>query len=281
MTNIFKSNSRFAGLTDDLPVNKDKKNNTRDRKNDIKDDKIKDDNKIEKSIDKFNSFKDERHDDRFTLNRFKNNTNNGFSERRYGDGRRYDEKEIQRYREQREAEEKSRIEFEVKERERLTQEALKIDNFPDLVVQNKKDKKENEISMSFIEKIKKEREYINDSISKDPDLINLKRGWVVFKCDPITHNIIVKKHPRDIEKENEEILNLNKYEQERIKEAFKQLANLHEKRTNEYIEMYGYDTWEKLFKCPNWREFEAEFDDESDEEYEDEQEEYQDEEIEY
>ena len=33
---------------------------------------------------------------------------------------------------------------------------------------------------------------------------------------------------------------------------------LHEKRTNDYINEYGYDTWEKMFKRPNWREEELE-----------------------
>ena len=43
------------------------------------------------------------------------------------------------------------------------------------------------------------------------------------------------------------------------------LVNLHEKRTKEYIELYGYDTWEKMFKFPNWEEEENYFDDDEDE----------------
>ena len=35
------------------------------------------------------------------------------------------------------------------------------------------------------------------------------------------------------------------------------LAKLHEKKTNEYIELYGYDEWESTFKFPAWREREA------------------------
>ena len=43
------------------------------------------------------------------------------------------------------------------------------------------------------------------------------------------------------------------------------LCNLYEKRTTEYIEMYGYDTWEKTFKFHN---YDYEWVDKLDEEYE-------------
>ena len=35
------------------------------------------------------------------------------------------------------------------------------------------------------------------------------------------------------------------------------LANLHQRRTDEYIELYGYDEWERVFKFPDWREREV------------------------
>ena len=54
------------------------------------------------------------------------------------------------------------------------------------------------------------------------------------------------------------------------------------KRTQEYIENYGYDEWERMFKFPDWREREAyleemeEMENQTDEsEYEDEDEEYE------
>ena len=45
------------------------------------------------------------------------------------------------------------------------------------------------------------------------------------------------------------------------------LCDLHERRTQDFIELYGYDTWEKTFKWPNWEEDAAYFD-KLDEEYE-------------
>jgi hypothetical protein len=248
MSNIFKSNSRFAALTDEIPISKDKKKDRRDKKDNT--------NENEKVVEKFNSFKNERQDEGF--NSFKNN---GFRDRRY------DERDSQKYKEQREAREKARLEFEEKEKERTQQEMLKIENFPDLICE-KKQIKQSEPAMSFIEKIK-----TNDQITKtnnkviDPDLQNLKEGVILLKYDRKTGKTITKKHPNDEEKERLNLKKLEEEEKEIPKRVAKRLADLYEKRTNYYIELYGYDTWEKMFKFPGWREWEAELNDnDSDEE---------------
>jgi hypothetical protein len=284
MSNIFKSNSnsRFASLTKDIPANNDKRNGKEDinenqtkdidiKRDVVKDDKLSDrfnsfkyetsDNKFnsfkddkqtdrfnsfkdDKQTDIFNSFKDERPDDRF--NSFKNNGNSGFKN-----------KETQHYREQRE--------FEEREKDRLKQESLKIENFPVLIIQSKKNAEQP--SMNFIQTIKKEEEKITDLKNVDTDLANLKEGWVLFKRDPITNKTIIKRHP---EKEYLESHNSAKSEQENINETMnkiiKTLSELHERRTNEFIELNGYDTWEKMFKFPGWREREAELENTSDSE---------------
>lgn len=266
MSNIFKSNSRFAGLTDEIPANKDKKKDKIDR-TDKKENMIQDD----KVVVKYNSFKDEKPDDRF--NSFKNNSSNGFRERRY------DERDAQKYREQREAQERNRIEFEEKERERLKQEALKIENFPDLVSPHriisqdevKKEMQQSESNINFIEKLKNnDQQIINDNDKyKDPDLENLKEGWVLFRRDPNTRKTIIKRHPKDEEREKLNLKQKEEEEKEIARQICKRLSDLYEKRKNAYIELYGYDTWEKMFKCPGWQEWEAEFDDiDSDEEIE-------------
>jgi hypothetical protein len=258
MSNIFKSNSRFAALTDEIPISKDKKKDRRDKK----------DNTNEKVVEKFNSFKNERQDEGF--NSFKNERqdegfnsfkNNGFRDRRY------DERDSQKYKEQREAREKARLEFEQKEKERIQQEMLKIENFPDLICEKKI--KQSEPVMSFIDKIKNNDEQITETINnfKDPDLENLKEGSVLLKYDPKTRKTIIKKHPNDEEKERLNLKKLEEEEKEMAKLVAKRLSDLHEKRTNYYIELYGYDTWEKMFKFPGWQEWEAKFNDiDSDEE---------------
>ena len=48
-------------------------------------------------------------------------------------------------------------------------------------------------------------------------------------------------------------------------DTLKYLTELYEKRTNEYIELNGYDTWEHMFKFPDWREREQEQEQEQEE----------------
>jgi len=84
------------------------------------------------------------------------------------------------------------------------------------------------------------------------------------KCSKLTIKIqkpfIKKKY--EIEKPKLEV-ELN--EAEKIIEA---LSLLHEKRTNEYKELWGEDEWEQMFICPN---YDYEYFDKLDEAYENEQ----------
>ena len=236
MSNIFKSNSRFSALVDDIPQ----------QKND-KEPKRKFDNNVENKEERLNSFKLER----------RQRTDSHF--------RGFNEKGRERYRLEREAEIKAQKEFEEREKERIKQESLKIENFPNLVATNKKITTKNNIDtkISYIEKLKKD----DIKISAKPDLENLEPGWILLKREPLSKRI--KQHLEtniaDEEKERVHIINT--------------LIKLHEKRTDKYIENYGYDEWEKMFKFPDWREREAwleemeEYENQSEEsEYEDEDE---------
>ena len=144
-------------------------------------------------------------------------------------------------------------ELEERERERIKQESLKIENFPELVDIPKKEITENNVEntkISYIEKLKKDDIVENYS---DPDLENLKPGWVLLKRDPITRQTIFKCHHKTFIEEKE----TKKTDQEIMTDIIKALSELHEKRTQEYIENYGYDEWERMFKFPDWREREA------------------------
>lgn len=261
MSNIFNNNSRFAGLMDKPGYDKTSTSVKLMKKMGWKEgsglgknqDGIKAPLEVEKrenntgvgfkadekKINTFNSFKD-----------------NGFRDRRQN---RYpSESERQRIREEYEAEEKARKEHEKQEQERLKQESLKIENFPELV--NVKKEVDEPIEQNYIEKLKKVDEVKVDK-DADPDLENLKPGWTLIKKDKLTGKIITKsKFQINKEPQIEENVEIN---------ILNALVELHQRRTEEYIELYGYDTWEKMFKCPNWREWEAEFEDDSDEEYED------------
>ena len=221
MSNIFKPNSRFSSLKDDIVPKKEKEQ------------KKEHDNKYEKNEESFNSFKSERP--------LRTESNyRGFSDR----GR-------ERYRLEREEEIKAQKELEEREKERIRKESLKIENFPDLVVIAKKDNTNEAQTISYIDKLKKEE---IKSKNIDEDLEILKPGWVLLKRDSVTGRTIIKNHPENnFNKEEEE----KRTEQEIAYDILDALVKLHQRRTDEYIEQYGYDTWEKMFKFPDWREREA------------------------
>ena len=232
MSNIFKTNSRFATLSDDIsPAKKDTK---------------KQNNGIKKEIieEKNNSFKSEN-------NTFKND---GFRERSYN---RYNNQ-----RERLEAEEKA------KKMEEELKKSFTIDNYPELV-SNKKETVVTNQEQTYIEKLKKINEVKDENKEDEPEL---KEGWISIKRDKSTNKLVIKKKTIPIKKP--EIL-----EEEIAINVINVLVELHERRTEEYIELNGYDAWEKNFKFPDWREKEAELeeddsDEECDDEYDDSEEEY-------
>lgn len=146
----------------------------------------------------------------------------------------------------------SKKELEEKEKERIMQEALNIENFPDLVTVHKKESTENN-KISYASKIKKD-----DVETKpiDPDLNNLNLGWCLLKKDPFTKKTIIKHHPETNVIKNFKADKLED-KQEITTDILTDLIELHKKRTNDYIENYGYDEWEKMFKFNDWRECEA------------------------
>jgi hypothetical protein len=248
MSNIFKSNSRFAGLMDE-PEYDDKsvkimKNmgwkegkglgkNLDGMKTPIQTEKRENNSGLGfKNENGFNSFKD-----------------NGFTERRYS---RYpSEREREKY----QAEEQAKKEFEKREEERRQQESLKLENFPELVT----NAKEYEVveENSYIEKLKQANQLHSDNKSVDPDLDNLKAGWILLKRAKLTGKIITKYKAKPVE------TNVIK-EDTSVIDTINALVDLHERRTQEYIELNGYDIWEKNFKFANWKEWEAEYESDSD-----------------
>jgi hypothetical protein len=234
MSNIFKTNSRFASLMDDNSVQQKKS----ERKNERRSDEVRNDENNGEN--KFNLFKCEKNGNQF---------------------REMNQKERENRRMEKEKQDKIKKENAEREKEIKTQELLNINNFPELAVIKKTDTI-NEKKISYLEKIQTEDK--KEDIIVDPDLVNLKPGWVLIKKDPITGKTIMKNHPdntkylfKEREKTDNEIAN----------DIINSLVELHEKRTQEYIELNGYDTWEKMFKFPNWQEEDySDSEDESEEE---------------
>jgi hypothetical protein len=245
MNNLFKQNSRFAALAEDnFQPQKEKK--VLKQNSDLKSD-----NKEER----FNSFKNEISE---------NNSLNSFQGRepRY---RLYNEIESNKVRKERLAEENNRKLKEKNEKERLEQESLKLNNFPSLVSIEKETKIKETPQINYLAKIKKDDVSTgNKNDIQDPDLVNLKPGWVLLKRDSKTGNTIIKSHPSTPfpEKSKPE-----KSDLEIGRDILKALADLHERRTKEYIDTYGEYTWEKMFKRPRWREKEEEYMTDSGDEY--------------
>lgn len=235
MSNSFKSNSRFASLVEDIPPAKNEKEQKRDKEE-----------KIDNNTNSFVKQSDQ--------------------ERKFSPFRPLDESEKERRRLKRETEIREQKEFQEKEKDRIKSESLTINtnNFPELVADFKQD---NIITntKSYIVKLIQQNDNVDPTDNVDPndnvdqDLVDLKPGWVILKKNSLTGKTIIKKHPeKNIIKEelkySEKNVEEEKYDE---KDIFDSLIELHEKRRQEYIDNYGYEEWERMFKFPNWKEEEA------------------------
>ena len=109
-------------------------------------------------------------------------------------------------------------------------------NFPELSQPSVK--QDIPIKSKFIDALKTEIEV--KEIQTDKDLVDLEPGWVVYKRDK---GKVVKKHVSP---------ELTSFENSWILEAIENLAELYDRRTNEYIDAYGYEEWERIFRYPGW-----------------------------
>lgn len=275
MSNIFKQNSRFGALAEEASTIKEtkKNNNKKDTKNKINEDRFKieeDKPKIEENSFKSegNSFKSDNNSFKSEGNSFKKsfddrpkmNYNNGYQRNSLTN------RESKETIERRALEEKLRKEEEAKIEEERVAKALCIDNFPTLGKKDNKNINENN-NNSFLAKIKNSIE--NDKIQAKLKEEEIQReirekpkpGWVIISKDPSTGRSKLEYGDPVLPKKPE------KTENEMAYDVLCALCDLHERRTKEFIDLYGYDTWEKTFKSPNWRE-EEEYLERMEEEYE-------------
>jgi hypothetical protein len=273
MNNIFKQNSRFGSLAEEASLTKDqKKNNNKNNKNNknkinedrfkIEEDKPKDgegspkneNNSFKNPVNSFksegNSFK-KSYDDRPQMN-----YNNGYQ--RNSLTNRESKESIER----RALEEKLRKEEADKIEEERLAKALSIDNFPTLGKKENKSTKE-PANNSFLAKLKNsiENDKKQNEVKIQEEKKKPKPGWAVISKDPLTGRSKIEYGELPLDKKPE------KTENEMAYDVLCALCDLHERRTQEFIDLYGYDTWEKTFKSPNWRE-EEEYLERMDEEYE-------------
>jgi hypothetical protein len=266
MNNIFKQNSRFGSLAEEASLTKDTKKNN--NKNKINDDRFK--------IEENNSFKNQDDTPKNENNSFKKsyddrpqmNYNNGYQ--RNSMTNRESKETIER----RAFDEKLRKEEHDKNEAEKLAKALSIDNFPTLGKKDNKNTKET-TSSSFLAKLKNsiENDKKQNEIKIKENIKKPKPGWATISRDPVTGRSKIEYGEPPIPKKPE------KTENEMAYDVLCALCDLHERRTKEYIDLHGYDNWERTFKSPNWEEEEAyleRMDDEyeaqmssDDEEYED------------
>jgi hypothetical protein len=118
------------------------------------------------------------------------------------------------------------------------------ENFP-ILVTTKLDNKTQINYSSFLSKLNttviKEK-----NMDDDLDYTNLNHGYALIKKNNLSGKIIIQS------KEKIFLETIKKTEPEIAYVVFEALANLHEKKTNEYIETWEYDEWEKMFKFSNY-----------------------------
>jgi len=250
MSNIFKPNSRFAALADEIKESKKdnnmKKQNTKNQQNaNANANANANTNTQEKSIES-NIFKRSYQVDDRPRRTFDNRNSKEQNERRL-------------------KEEQTRKE---KEKDREYKEKIKNlnpENFPDLLTNSiEKQHTINTPSMNFSDKLK------NSSVKEatitksvvDLEYEELKPGWALSRKDSKTGKIITKYKESLTPKPRE------KTQREIGLDIINALVELHKKRTEEYIAMWGYDTWEKMYRFPN---YDYEYFDKLDELYEERQ----------
>lgn len=148
---------------------------------------------------------------------------------------------------------------------------IKEGDFPDLVSNTIKNNIDNINVKSFSSFFNKE-----EIIEVKKEIIDEKipSGWSYYKytkfknglCGDKNSEVTIKIQKPFIDKKYElvkEKIVLNEAE-----EIINALSLLHEKRTNEYKELWGEDEWERMFICPN---YDYEYFDKLDEAYEAEQ----------
>ena len=246
--NKFKSDSRFAILIDD--GNNGPKDTTREQK-----DKnvSKDTNRPNKNREPIYDLEQEKELNNNEENIFKNDNKT----KKPKPISHQDNLVIQEKERAKKEEERNNKEIVKRKQDEKAHKVLSIENFPELTLQESQVTKDNNY-ISFLDKIKLEK-IENEEKPSDNEFDNLEIGWQLIKRDLNTGVKTVKYKS-----------NRNPYvktDLDLAHDVIYTLSFIHEKRTQEYIDRWGDDEWNKMFKFPN---YDYEYFDKLDELYEDE-----------
>ena len=223
------TNSRFAILKEDIGANNVFNKKEKNKRNNNNNDEIR---HVETGFNPFNS----------------NNDNNSYSKRINRDF------ETAKSKENREILEKKKKEEHDKRKEAEKQKSLNIDSFPALLkdVSNKSENTTQIWTNDLIDKIKTPKQVVE--IIKTET--HIKPGWVEIKRDPYKKNAVMTYNCENVNNDVDDKNEIN---------VLHALSSLYEKRTKEYISLWGYDAWEQTFRFPN---YEYDYFDKLDEKYE-------------
>ena len=127
---------------------------------------------------------------------------------------------------------------------------LSIEHFPEMIniknplITNHDINIDSIKNIRFSEKVKSRAHDKTKDINVDIDYQNLAPGWTVIKKAPENGRIIMKTKETvkpTVPSENDLALNV-----------LDALAELNNTRRTEYIEKWGYDLWEKMYRFPNY-----------------------------
>ena len=233
MNNIFKQNSRFGALAEEASTTREPKKNNNNNNNNNNKNKINEDRfKIEEN----NTFKNVNNSFKKSFNdRPQMNYNNGY------------QRNSMTNRESKETIERRALDVKLRKEEHAKIEsvrlakALCIDNFPTLG--KKTNTNETNNNNNFLAKLKNsiENDKKQNEIIIQENITKPKPGWATISREPLTGRTKLEYDKPPLNK---------KSENEIAYDVLSALCDLHERRTKEYIDLYGYDNWERTFKSP-------------------------------
>ena len=149
---------------------------------------------------------------------------------------------------------KLKKEEEIKIKEQVIQNALNESNFPELTshinINDNINTTEQSTCTTFLDKLKFQEEkndetQIDDTILSEKYYRDLEPGWTYILSDVKTREKIIRYKPLydNVFEDNQQAIN-NK--------VLNGLVNLHNKKTQEYIEKWGYDEWEHMHRFTNY-----------------------------
>lgn len=159
------------------------------------------------------------------------------------------EHSIAQYHKKRDAELQAKRDQEALEKQRAYEDALDMANYPTLLTTSTTATPHHQLTTSYADQIKKEQAVLTQK-AVDPDVASLLPGWTLLRKHPV-NGLQIYKYMEESKSHNDDDEDDH---MTRTNMVFEALANLHESRTNGYIDQFGYEEWEETFKYPRWRE---------------------------